>query len=46
MATITVFAMPIQPAQAQEAAHGGHVNGYEGPTTIPAGQTADFTINH
>jgi hypothetical protein len=43
---ITSIAMATVPAQAQETAHGGPAaNGYEGPTTIPAGQTADFTIS-
>jgi hypothetical protein len=37
MANVTV--------QAQETAHGGQPTvGYEGPTTIPAGQTADYTM--
>jgi hypothetical protein len=31
--------------KAQEEQHGGQPGtGYEGPTTIPSGQTADFTI--
>ena len=43
MASVTLMAMPVQ---AQETAHGGQPTlGYEGPTTIPAGQTADFTIS-
>jgi len=34
------------PAQAQVDTHGGPPGGgYEGPTTIPAGETADFTIS-
>ncbi len=34
------------PAQAQVDTHGGPPGGgYEGPTTIPSGQTADFTIS-
>jgi hypothetical protein len=33
------------PAQAQVDTHGGPPGGgYEGPTTVPSGQTADFTI--
>ena len=46
MASLAVLAIPIQLAKAQEGpAHGGDVNGYEGPTTVPAGQTADYTIS-
>jgi len=42
---ITSMAAMAIPAQAQETAHGGQpVAGYEGPPTIPAGQTADYTI--
>ena len=42
VASIVVMTLP---AQAQETAHGGQpVLGYEGPTTVPAGQTPDFTI--
>jgi hypothetical protein len=46
MASVAIFAIQTQPVQAQEGpAHGGDVGGYEGPTTIPAGQTADYTIH-
>jgi hypothetical protein len=41
---VSIAAMAI-PAQAQTQDHGGSPGGgYEGPATIPAGQTADFTI--
>jgi hypothetical protein len=43
---MTSIAMLALPVQAQEEAHGGNPeNGYEGPSTIPAGETPDFTIN-
>ncbi len=43
MASVALMTMPIQ---AQEQSHGGQpTTGYEGPTTIPAGETADFTIH-
>jgi hypothetical protein len=43
---VTSIAMMTVTVQAQEQAHGGNpTQGYEGPSTIPAGQTADFTIN-
>jgi hypothetical protein len=41
MTSIAAVALPVQ---AQDEAHGGDVNGFEGPSTIPAGETADFTI--
>lgn len=44
IASITLIAIPAQPVQAQTSAQGGDSGGYEGPTQIPAGQTADFTI--
>ncbi len=35
-----------QEIQGGETAHGGQpVAGYEGPTTVPTGETPDFTIN-
>ncbi len=43
---MTSIAAIAIPAQAQETAHGGQpVAGYEGPTTVPAGQTPDYTIS-
>jgi len=46
MASVTILAIQVQPVQAQTvSASGGDSGGYEGPTTIPAGQTADYTIN-
>jgi hypothetical protein len=42
--TASLMLLP-NAVKAQEAAHGGQpVAGYEGPTTIPTGQNADFTI--
>ena len=42
---VTSIALMAIPAQAQVEDHGGSPGGgYEGPTTIPAGQTADFMI--
>jgi hypothetical protein len=43
---VTSIAAMALPAQAQVEDHGGSPGGgYEGPSTIPAGQTADFTIS-
>ncbi|HLN45887.1 MAG TPA: hypothetical protein VK209_09300, partial [Candidatus Sulfotelmatobacter sp.] len=43
---LTSIAALAIPTQAQVQEHGGSPGGgYEGPTTIPAGQTADFTIS-
>ncbi|MBE3115760.1 hypothetical protein IMZ68_01005 [Candidatus Bathyarchaeota archaeon] len=42
--TASLMLLPTA-VKAQEAQHGGQpVAGYEGPTTIPTGQNADFTI--
>ena len=41
---MTSIATLTLPVQAQDEPHGGDVNGFEGPSTIPAGETADFTI--
>ncbi len=45
---VTSMLVAVTPVKAQdEGVHGGAPTqtGYVGPTTIPAGQTADFTIN-
>ncbi len=42
---LTSIAAMAVPVYGQAQAHGGQpVPGYEGPTTIPAGQSADYTI--
>jgi hypothetical protein len=42
--TTSMAALAV-PAQAQELEHGGQPTvGYEGPSAIPAGETADYTI--
>jgi len=41
----TPMAIMTNSVGAQETAHGGHPTvGYEGPSAIPAGETADYTI--
>ena len=43
MASAALMAVPVQAQE--DFPHGGDADGYEGPTTIPPGQTADFTID-
>jgi hypothetical protein len=45
MASMILTQMPTATAQEVDTHGGPPGGGYEGPTTIPSGQTADFTIN-